>query len=295
MGRRRRRRRRASSGRAAGPGEERQSVPPPCAALGWQTPLEAGWQRSGPGLAPHTARAHPRPWSAGHGPTLLLLLLLTEQEQLHLLGRLFAVLAQVAVDHAAPLGRRLVLGAQRTAHGRGPRTRDRGKGGDGRGRERSAAPLALNPSQPTPADSEGEQAGREGGREAGPKALPPSASVSTPCRSELVELHPGKRSRSPAQGLNQSIVVGAGKKKRPRLVARGFTGAVHAGSCSPCLIHRRAIPFCVGVWRLLSLGSFFPSSQEIAESLVLGCCPPSRHVGQEELESQRGETIVFKT
>ena len=41
---------------------------------------------------------------------------LTEQQQLDLARRLLAILAEVPVDHLTPLHRRLVLGAQRTAH-----------------------------------------------------------------------------------------------------------------------------------------------------------------------------------
>lgn len=41
---------------------------------------------------------------------------LTQQQQLDLTRRLLAILAEVPVDHLTPLHRRLVLGAQRTAH-----------------------------------------------------------------------------------------------------------------------------------------------------------------------------------
>lgn len=80
---------------------------------------------------------------------------LTEQEQLHLPGRLLAVLPQVPIDHLAPLHRRLVLGAQRAAHlGRGcvPRRGEkRGAEGSGEAPRRGEAEPArfLSPSFPT--------------------------------------------------------------------------------------------------------------------------------------------------
>lgn len=73
---------------------------------------------------------------------------LTEQEQLHLPGRLLAVLPQVPVDHLAPLHRRLVLGAQRAAHlgrGRVPRR------GEKRGAEGSGETLRSGGKQSLPA------------------------------------------------------------------------------------------------------------------------------------------------
>lgn len=62
-------------------------------------------------------RGAPRPASRPTpGPPGTRLAALTEQQQLDLARRLLAILTEVPVDHLTPLHRRLILGAQRTAH-----------------------------------------------------------------------------------------------------------------------------------------------------------------------------------